>query len=225
MKFFNRRSKSIPTLKNDSKVACCSRDKANMLNNFFANCFNTIFPPLSAPATLPLSHPSEEILCTEDEIFHLLSLLDVTKASGPDGISPKMLKYTAASIAPIITKIFNLSIISSKIPLCWKQAYVVPIQKMPDATSPSCYRPISLIPVISKVLERHMSNLIMDYLYQNDLICDHQWGFLEGRSTVTALIKCTDDWFRALEQGQDVGAIHRTTGVSFQACPRLRTES
>ena len=126
MKFLNRKSKSVPTLKNDSEVACSSRDKANMLNNFFANCFNTIFPPLSVPATLPLSHPSEEILCTEDEIFHLLSLLDVTKASGPDGISPKMLKYTAASIAPIVTKIFNLSIISSKIPLCWKQAYVVP---------------------------------------------------------------------------------------------------
>lgn len=219
MKFLNRRVKSVPTLNNDSEIACSSRDKANMLNIFFANCFNTIFPPLSASATLPHSNPSEEILCTEDEVFHLLSSLDVTKASGPDGISPKMLKYTAASVTPIITKLFNLSITSGKIPLRWKQAHVVPIPKTSVATSPSCYRPISLIPVISKVLERHVSNLIMDHLNQNDLICDHQWGFLEGRSTVTALIKCTDDWFRALEHGQDVCAIYFDFRKAFDSVP------
>ena len=59
----------------------------------------------------------------------------------------------------------------------------------------------------------------MDYLYQNDLICDHQWGFLEGRSTVTALIKCTDDWFRALEQGQDVCAIYFDFRKAFDSVP------
>ena len=88
-------------------------------------------------------------------------------------------------------KLFNLSILTDKQPLQWKQAKVVPIPKTTDATSPSCYCPISLIPVISKVLERHIRNLIMDHLHLHHFISDHQWGFLEGRSTVTAFVKCT----------------------------------
>ena len=130
-----------------------------------------------------------------------------------------MLKFTAASITPMITKLFNVSILSGKLPLQWKQAKIVPIPKTTDATSPSCYRPISLIPIISKVLERHISNLIMDHLHHHCFISDRQWGFLEGRSTVTALIRCTDDWFRALEEGHEVCAIFFDYRKAFDSVP------
>ena len=156
-----------------------------MLNNFFVNCFNTTFPPLPQIIANPSSDLGDEMLCTENEVFHLLSSLDVSKASGPDGISAKMLKYTATSIIPMVTKLFNLSLSSGKLPSQWKHGRIIPVPKNSDATSPTCYRPISLIPIISKVLERHVCNLIMDHLQQNNFISDHQWGFLEGRSTVT----------------------------------------
>ena len=219
MKFLNGREKSVPTLSDGSGIACSGNEKANMLNRFFVTCFNTTFPPLSPSTSQPLSTPGDELFCTEDEIFHLLEKLEVNKATGPDGISSRMLKYTAAPITPMITKLFNLSILSGRVPSQWKKANIVPIPKTSDATSPSCYRPISLIPVISKVLERHICNLIIDHLQLRNFISDRQWGFLEGRSTVTALIKCTDDWFKALENGQEVCAIFFDFRKAFDTVP------
>lgn len=221
MKFLNKREKSIPTLKHGSDVASTNTDKANMLNSFFKSCFNTVFPPLS-PIMCTQQHqsrPSDDLLCSVEEIYHLLSTLDVSKASGPDGISPRMLKYTAAYIAPSVTELFNLSITSGRIPLQWKRALVVPIPKNADHSSPTCYRPISLIPVISKVLERHLCIQIIDHLHLHDLISDSQWGFLEGRSTVTALLRCTDDWFRNLENGYEVCAVFFDFRKAFDSVP------
>ena len=57
----------------------------------------------------------EDILCTEQEILNLLIALDTSKASGPDGISGKMLKGTAISIVPVLTEFFNLSICHSHV--------------------------------------------------------------------------------------------------------------
>ena len=111
--------------------------------NFFVTCFNSAFPPLSPSATQSQSNPNEEMFCTEDEVFHLQTL-DITKASGSDRISSKVQKYTAATITPMITKLSNFFMLSGKLPLQWKQAQVVPIPKTTDATSLTCYCPISL---------------------------------------------------------------------------------
>ena len=219
IKFLNKRVRSIPTLTQGSDVASSEIDKAAMLNNFFVKCFNTTFPPLPQTIAKPSFDLCEEMLCTENEVLHLLSSLDVAKASGSDGISAKMLKYTATSITPVVTKLFNLSMSSGKLPSQWKHARIIPVPKNSDTTSPTCYRPISLIPIISKVLERHVCNLIMDHLQLSNFISDHQWGFLEGRSTVTALIKCTDDWFGALESGLEVCAVFFDFKKAFDSVP------
>ena len=71
-----------------------------MLNNFFADCFNTKLPPLSAMDMDSGSHECpENLLCTEQEVLVLLKSIDTSKASGPDKISGRMLKETAVSIA------------------------------------------------------------------------------------------------------------------------------
>ena len=139
-------------------------------------------------------------------ILDLLSL-DVSKSNGPDGISPTMLKHTAGSIASSLTKVLNLSIRLGQLPSQWKQSLIVPIPKTSPADSPSCYRPISLLPVVSKILEQHICDLLQDHLQSLNFISDKQWGFQEGRSTVTALIKCTDDWLKELEVGNDICAV------------------
>ena len=100
-----------------------------------------------------VSYP-EELLCTESGVYDLVASLDVSKASGQDGISARMLKATACSIAPSLTKLFNLSLQSSTIPSVWKKSLVVPIPKNSEMKDPTNYRPISLLPIVSKVLER-----------------------------------------------------------------------
>ncbi|MCG8625785.1 MAG: hypothetical protein MJE68_27770, partial [Proteobacteria bacterium] len=90
-----------------------STDKANMLNNFFSRCFNHALPPLSPeflhPADTEAVDPEllSDLLCSEDEICGYLLALDTNKASGADGISAKMLRETAHSITPAVTKLFN----------------------------------------------------------------------------------------------------------------------
>ena len=147
-------------------------------------------PPLSPlPPSTPPDPCSNLLLCTEDRVVNLLSRLPSKTASGPDGISSWMLKFTAVSIAYPLQHIFNLSISSGPVPLDWKSSFVVPIPKSsPVSYSPTKYRPISILHLISKVLEKHVHSLLYDFCLSNSLISNFQFGFLPGRSTVFALL-------------------------------------
>ena len=103
IKYMKKTSTQVPTLKNGTREASSNMDKASLLNKVFSQNFNNTIPPLSeldcqcfiADPSSPLS---ADILCTEQEIFNLINGLDTNKASGPDGISVRMLKGTAISI-------------------------------------------------------------------------------------------------------------------------------
>ena len=90
----------------------------------------------------------------------LLSSIDVSKASGPDGIGARMLKSTAASIAPAVTNLFNLSLRLGRVPSEWKSARVTPVPKSSKFSDPANYRPVSLLSILSKLLEKHANPLI-----------------------------------------------------------------
>ena len=123
----------------------------------------------------------------------LLSSIDTTKSSGPDGISGRMLKSTASSITPSITKLFNLSIKIGKLPAEWKLARVNPILKHGSKSDPSNYRPISLLSIISKLLEKHVQKCLLKHLQEHSPISDNQWGFSKGKSTTGALLTAVDN--------------------------------
>ena len=151
-------SKTIPTLLVNNREVSSDSEKAEALSDHFVKCFNSSVPPLS-PADvqsiniIPAACP-EHLLCSEEEVLSLLQSLDVTKASGPEGISAHMLKATALTITPIVTKLFNLSLKTGTFPKTAKMSVVTPILKSMDPTSPSNYRPISLLAILSKVLEK-----------------------------------------------------------------------
>ena len=98
---------------------------------------------------------------------------------------------------------------------------MVPIPKNQKLSDPSNYRPVSLLPILSKILERHVFMLIMDHLQRNRPLSAFQWGFLEGRSTVTALLHLTDQWLQALEVGHDVCAVFSDFRKAFDSVPHL----
>ena len=151
--------------------------------------------------------------------MHLLESIDVSKSNGPDKISGRMLKATALSIAPSITKLFNLSIKLGCVPQTWKMSNVVPIPKLGDRTSPTNYRPISLLSVLNKVLERHIYDQIAIHLETNHPLSNSQWGFRSGRSTVTALLETTHNWYQCLEAGKEVTAVFFDLRKAFDSVP------
>lgn len=162
-----------------------SQDKADLLNLFFVSCFGPQPMPTQA-STIPIRQSTSSslcsIICSEDDIFNLLSTYKAKTASGPDGISSKMLRGTAESISSSLTTLFNLSLSQGVVPADWKTSNVTPIFKAGDQSLASNYRPISLLSLISKVLERLVHRELLEYVVSNDLLSDCQHGFRPGSS-------------------------------------------
>ena len=179
------------------------------LSAYFAKSWITLVPPLSSEQDQHFSELDytflDDLTCTEEEVYHLLKTLNSSKAAGPDGISVRMLKETASATAPSLTDLFNNSISEGCFPACWKIANVVPIPKSSSQKSSPCgYRPISLLSIISKILEKHVYSIIYDYLLEHHPIACNQWGFQSGKSCTTALLTTTYDWYKGMENGKDV---------------------
>ena len=222
MKYLRKEQSSVPVLSHAGCTANNDKDKTSMLNNFFSQCFNKELPPLTSHDCLGFTTPDEcpeRVLCSEEEVAQLLQSIDVSKSNGPDKISGRMLKATALSIAPSITKLFNLSIKLGCVPQTWKLSNVVPIPKSGNRTSPTNYRPISLLSVLSKVLERHIYNQIAAHLETHHPLSNFQWGFRPGRSTVTALLETTHSWLQCLEAGREVTAVFFDLKKAFDSVP------
>ena len=220
IKYLSKQQSSIPTLGDeDGNEALTGSQKADMLNKFFSNCFNRLRAPLKdwseSDFNLP-DDPPDELLCNEDTVCELLASLDISKSSGPDGISAKVLKHTALSIAPSVTQLFNLSIKNGRVPRGWKLST---IPKSGRSHSPDSYRPISLLSVLSKVLEKHIHTLMFNHLKQHYPLSDCQWGFRNGRSTVSALLSTIHYWLQLMESGMDVCAVFLDYRKAFDSVP------
>ena len=156
---------------------------------------NTSLPvsPHIRPATYQLtSHCPllSSTYCSADEVRHLLVTTKVKTASGPDGISSHMLCNSASSIANSLTRIFNLSLSTGVVPWEWKLSNITPINKSGDKGPVSSYRPISLLSLLSKILERIIHNRLLSFLLSNKLLSPLQFGFRPCSSTQEALSIC-----------------------------------
>ena len=115
----------------------------------------------------------------------------------------------------------NLSIQSCK----WKLANIVPVPKAKVFNEASNYRPISLLSVVSKVLEKHISSLIFGHLSANCPLSTIQWGFLPVRSTGTALASTLFTWFQHLENKREVLAVFFDLKKAFDTVPHAPSAS
>jgi hypothetical protein len=97
-----------------------------------------------------------------------------------------MLKNAVDVIAPSLATLFNTSLQTSIFPSIWKKAKVTPLFKKGDKQDPSNYRPISILPSLSKILEKAVHTQFYSYLTENNLISPKQFGFRLKSSTVTA---------------------------------------
>ena len=89
----------------------------------------------------------------------------------------------------------------------WKSARISPIFKNGDGSDVNNYRPISILPVISKLLERSVFDQMYPFLNSKGLIHDRQSGFRPKHSTCTALVNVTEDWYDSIDKGEYIGVV------------------
>ena len=119
-----------------------------------------------------------------------------------------MLKLSKHAIAQSLTDIINMSLIRGVVPRAWKRARVVPIFKSGDISSLNNYRPISILPIVSKIVERTVHKQLSEFLDINNILHPNQSGFRPMHSTNTVLMKLVSQWSLNIENKQ-------LTGVGF----------
>ncbi|KAK3106293.1 hypothetical protein FSP39_017122 [Pinctada imbricata] len=184
------KNNEIPTLDYNGQSAFSDESKCNMFNDYFCSVSdlddsNIDLPPFENRTASEISDVDISI----DEIIDQIKILDPKKAVGPDEFSHPLLKNVCNEIATPLSIIFNKSLQLGKFPSQWKHAYVLPIFKKGEKSSPSNYRPISLLSCIGKLFERVMFKHFYNYLQNYDLLYRLQAGFRPGQSTVTQLIE------------------------------------
>ena len=105
-----------------------------------------------------------------------LQNLDPYKSAGLDNLHTLFLKLSAEIVAIPITSLFNLSFVTSEIPKDWKAAAVIPLFKEGDTLDPNCYRPISILPCLSKVFESQVNKQITDHFESHRTFWFQSWS-------------------------------------------------
>ena len=124
----------------------------------------------------------------EEEIFKLMKSVDVTKASGCDGFGNRIVKLCAEGLCPSFTKLINRSFVLGKYHSPWKLANVIPLHKKENRQFKTNYRPVSLLPCLSKLCEKVVFKRLYDYLIEINFLYRFQSGFRPGDSTVNQLL-------------------------------------
>ena len=146
-----------------------------------------------------------------------LQNLKASKATGVDNIPAKVLKAVSHIIAPSLTVIFKQSLSTGIYINDWKLARVSPIYKSEDRKKCENYRPISILPIISKVFEREVFTQIYEYLNENSLLSKSQSGFRPKHGTVGALIQMCDQWLSDMDKGKINGVVFLDIRKAFDS--------
>ena len=138
----------------------------------------------------------------ESEVLTEIKLLNANTASGLDEVSPKVVKAIADYIVKPLTHIFNLSFLSGIIPNALKIARVTPVYKANSKENFANYRPISVLPCFSKILEKLMYKRAITFLNKNNILSNNQYGFRAGHSTQQVVIELVDKLSQAIERNE-----------------------
>ena len=143
----------------------------------------------------------------EETVLKHLETVNPGKATGLDNLPAKFIRDGAKHLAPPLTHIINLSLLSGKVPDELKSARVSPIYKKNSKTDPGNYRPVSVLCIISKILERVVYNQVESYLQSHTLLYEFQSGFRSAFSTDTCLIHLTDHIRSESDRGNYTGMV------------------
>ena len=219
----NKRKYCLVNLKSkyNGDVISDGKTVANKFNKFFVNVGESLANEIPSIDRCPSEYIKVEIsenffvsAVTEDEIGKIICNFK-DSAAGWDDLRPRIMKLIQSCIKRPLAHICNRSFMTGIFPSELKIADVVPIFKSGDDMVFSNYRPVSVLPVLSKILERLMYNRLILYINRHDLLYEYQFGFQKGKSTHMTLITLIDKISEALDQGELVIGIFLDFSKAF----------
>ena len=219
----------ISVLKVDNDIYTCDKDKAKVLNDQFSSVFKSdsySAADVNINDKYNLNKSVNNILTDisigANSVYKSLKRLDCSKAVGPDGIPTKVLKEAASELALPLSDLFNLTLQTGEIPQEWKLADIVPIFKKGSKDDARNYRPVSLTPIICKILERLVCDQLVKFLNYNNILVDNQHGFRAKRSCETQLLQCVNDWSLALDNKNNIDIIFLDISRAFDTVSHVK---
>ena len=205
----SKKKSSSPTkliYKNEEKVS--NVDMAEALNDFFVNIGSSIETKIPKPKqnfSSYLKNPNNKSIflspCTPNEISSIIIKdMNPSKSSGPNSISTNLLIEFSELVVNPLSRIINMSLTEGVFPSLNKEANVCPIHKKNEKTKCDNYRPISLLPNISKIFERVIYTRLDNFLTSSEIIYKLQFGFRKQYSTNHALLGIVEQIRNALDK-------------------------
>ena len=181
---------------------------SNKFNNFFVNVGHTLAMSIPSSYKNPTDYISYSAVnafyfdpVTENEICKIIGTFK-DSAAGWDDMRANVIRHIKEIVCIPLKYICNLSLSSGIFPHEMKIANVVPIHKANDDMVFSNYRPVSVLPVFSKLLERLVYNRPIMFINNNSILYENQFGFQKGKSTHFAIMLLTDKITEALDRGE-----------------------
>ena len=207
----------IPPLFHENKFITDFKEKVELFNHFFVNqCSllsnNSILPTNLSQLT---SKCLDSIHFSSSDIVKIISRLDPNKAHGHDMLSIRMIKLCGNSICKPLSIIFKDCLSEGKFPHEWEKANVAPVHKKGNKQRLENYRPISLLPICSKIFERLIYNDMFTFFTENNLIYPNQSGFRPGDSCVNQLLAIIHEIYKSFDEGFEVRGVFLVISKAF----------
>jgi hypothetical protein len=187
---------------------------AKSMNDFYINKVDTLRANLQTVCSPPSDWPKSTApfsfsFASAGKIVKTVLALKNTDALGLDGIPVSVLKKGIEVLVSPIAHLINRSLASGVVPSGFKIGCVIPIHKGrgKSTTDPASYRPISILPALSKVLEAVVKSDLEKHLAAVDALPNTQFGFRTGRSSVAAIATSHAQWLRGSQEGNVVGIL------------------
>src|SRR6266516_2142340 len=203
------------------------RETANVINHAFQSVFTKEVNNVKNEEEIPpgkkdSADERDPALISDAEIHKAFSSLEDGKASGPDDIAVNLLKSCENSLLKPLRIIYNQSFREGKIPELWRRANVTPIYKKGVKSDPLNYRPVSLMCILCKILEKIIEQRMIDEITNQKWFTSAQHGFTTNRSTVSNLVKFYDGVTEEMDIGHPVDIIFLDLAKAFDSVPHTK---
>lgn len=209
-----------PIIKADNTKTDDPKEIANEFNNYFTSCAielmsasnneNVQLVERQSPNSIVLETPSE------DELSAIIDQSKSNSSAGHDGISCKVIKTLKSLLIPLLHHLISVIFTTGIYPSAFKLAVVSPIHKSGSKSCVDNYRPISVLPVLNKIVERVIYNRLFNFVSDKlDIVYSHQFGFRPKSGTENAAIEVANLVMRAIDQKKIVTGVFMDLKKAF----------